>query len=162
MKRGAPLERQTGLAAKTGLKRGTPLGSRGRMLRHAAQVTVRRWRDTGPTPDVRALVLARDGYCCTWCGGPLGEGLYSLQHRRARGMGGTIRTDANSPANLLAVHGTGTTGCHMRIESEPAAAAASGFRVDQRADPAACLVLIAGRGWCQLDDQGGIEVITRD
>ncbi len=112
-------------------------------------------RVTGPTKAVRNMVWERDRGACAWCGGPVVEGDHSLQHRRARGMGGTRRADANSPANLVLVHGSATTGCHGHIEAHPGEAARRGFRLGQLADPADVPVLYAGRVWVRLDHAGG-------
>jgi hypothetical protein len=97
-----------------------------------------------PSPSVRADVVRRDGIRCRWCGGPvrLVFGEYSLQHRRARGMGGTVRPEANMAGNLVLVHGTGTTGCHGEIESNPIIAEERGFRVAQGNDPASIPLLV--------------------
>lgn len=40
----------------------------------------------------------------------------SLHHRRPRGMGGTRRADVHSPAALLSICGSGTSGCHGYVE----------------------------------------------
>lgn len=112
-------------------------------------------RATGPTRVVRDLVWERDGGACAWCGMTVYRGDHSLQHRRARGMGGTRRWDANSPANLVLVCGSATTGCHGHIEAHPGEAARRGFRVSQHADPAEVPVLYAGRVWVRLDHAGG-------
>lgn len=114
-------------------------------------------RMTGPTKATRVLVWERDGGACAWCGGPVWEGDHSLQHRRARGMGGTRRLDANSPANLVLVCGSATTKCHHDIESHPQEAARRGFRLRQGEDPARVPVLYAGRVWVVLGHEGGWE-----
>lgn len=115
---------------------------------------------SGPTRAVRALVWERDGGCCAWCGRGVDPGGHSLQHRRARGMGGTRRADANSPANLVLVCGSATTGCHGWIESHPGEAARRGFRLGQWADPADVPVLYGGCGWVRLGHDGGWEALT--
>lgn len=97
---------------------------------------------------VRRQVIERDGSRCQWCGRYVRTeaGWYSLQHRRARGMGGSRRAATDAPANLVLVCGTGTTECHGYIESHPAEAAARGFRVSSSADPARVeLIDAAGR-----------------
>jgi hypothetical protein len=93
---------------------------------------------SGPTPAVRDAVLRRDEGRCVVCGATVAaddgdrmrplSGWYSLQHRVARGMGG--RSVLDEPYNLLTVCGTGTTGCHGRIESHPQWAREHGYRVD--------------------------------
>lgn len=42
----------------------------------------------------------------------------SIQHRRARGMGGTDLPDTNTLGNLLLICGTGVSGCHGWIECD--------------------------------------------
>jgi hypothetical protein len=72
---------------------------------------------TGPSRKVRALVIARDGARCVCCGRSILDQQASLQHRDARGMGGTSDPHANCPCNLILLLGSGTTGCHGRVES---------------------------------------------
>jgi hypothetical protein len=106
---------------------------------------------------VRLLVLTRDAWTCQVCGRNLAhaylDGDYSLQHRRARGMGGSKRPDTNGPANLITVCGSATTGCHQRIESQPDWAAGRGLRLRQNQTPAGCPVLTVG-GWLLLHPDG--------
>lgn len=97
----------------------------------------KRQRDTGPTPKVRALVLARDGFACVCCGGSVIGHVYSLQHRKRRSQGG--RSDA---PNLIVVLGDGSQGCHARIDSrEDPHDEAAGYTVRSYDDPARMPVL---------------------
>ena len=70
---------------------------------------------TGPSDDCRAMVLGRAGFGCEYCGGPLNP--CSIHHRRPRQMGSTKADWINRPENLLALCGSGTTGCHGYFES---------------------------------------------
>lgn len=117
-------------------------------------------RATGPTPTVRKLVWARDDGHCAWCGFGVNPGDHSLQHRRSRGMGGTRRADANSPANLILMCGSATTGCHGWIEAHPTEAAARGFRLLQRADPTEIPALYADGTWL-LGHDGSRTAVER-
>lgn len=110
---------------------------------------------SGPTKEVRRLVIARDLNRCQWCGRHVrtDSGWYSLQHRRARGMGGSKDKATNQPANLILVHGTGTTECHGFIESQPAQAIGRGFRIAAAADPAKVPYMDwTGREWMLTND----------
>jgi hypothetical protein len=73
--------------------------------------------DTGPSRKVRALVVARDLGRCVCCGRNVLGRQASLQHRRARGMGGTSEAHANCCCNLVLMLGSATTLCHGRAES---------------------------------------------
>lgn len=77
----------------------------------------------------RELVYRRDYRSCARCGRfILGYG--SIQHRKARGMGGTSDPRVNDPRNLILLCGSGTTGCHGWVESHPDQARTEGFRID--------------------------------
>jgi hypothetical protein len=80
-------------------------------------------RDTGPSQAVRRLVLRRDSFACAGCGKSVAGIDYSIQHRIARGMGGTSRAEANSPANLVLLCGSATTpdSCHLACEDRKTA-----------------------------------------
>lgn len=108
------------------------------------------------TPRTRQIVLERDGHCCVVCGryiGPLDD--YSLQHRRARGMGGSKRPDTNLPANLVTLcgHATSPDGCHARVESHRDQARAHGLTLTQSQDPTQ-IPVHTHRGWLLLDNEG--------
>jgi len=81
----------------------------------------------------------------------------TIQHRRARGMGGSSKASTSSPANGLLLCGSGTTGCHGWTESHPAEAAFLGWRVTQFDDPTHVPVWRTtplGGEWVLLDDDG--------
>lgn len=119
--------------------------------------------DTGPDAATVQLVLARDLHACVRCGADLfglrGVG-WSIQHRRARGMGGTDRPDTNQPQNLLAVCGSGTTGCHGWMEGHPIGAEVAGWRVRQSDDPRRMPVDHARYGRVFLTPNGSIRTRT--
>lgn len=91
-----------------------------------------------PTVKTLDLVWARDNSSCFLCVQPLtrGAGDYSVHHRRPRGMGGSKDPATNSPANLLLLCGSGTTGCHGLVEANRAWALEKGLVVSQGRDPA--------------------------
>lgn len=132
---------------------------------------------TGPTAKVRALVVERDeGRCVRCCrplfnldsGSPVHQ--YSLQHRRARGMGGSKAADTNAPQNLILVCGSATSpdGCHYRMESRPSYASEHGWRVGQWENPLDVPVttwrgpvwLHADGTWTHVTDAGTPGVVT--
>lgn len=148
MKRSGRLTRKTPLETRTALKRTTALTASplARSSLHSAQpghqspATRRRPKDTGPSKAVTIAVLERDAYCCFVCGGALwGERGYdfSLQHRRARGSGGSRRPDTNQPQNLISVCGSATSpgGCHSSIESRRSWARENGWAIRQSENP---------------------------
>ena len=101
-------------------------------------------RSTGPSKEIRQVVLERSGYRCEICGNPLGQNqFYSIHHRVPRGMGGTDRPELNQPQNLLSLCGSGTTGCHGYIESNRQGAYEKGWIVLRDHDPAETKVEIS-------------------
>lgn len=66
--------------------------------------------------DVRWTVLARAFYKCERCKSDFNKGV-SVHHRRPRMMGGSKNLDLHQPANLIALCGTGISGCHGWVES---------------------------------------------
>jgi hypothetical protein len=73
-------------------------------------------------------------------------------------MGGTRRDDANSPANLVLLCGSGTTGCHFIAESQRGDAYYRGVLVRFNDDPSQVAIDHAVHGWCWLTDDG--EAVT--
>jgi hypothetical protein len=98
----------------------------------------KRARDTGFDATTVDAILERDGNACGRCGGALWgtRGFdYSIQHRRARGAGGSLAPDTNAPQNGLALCGHGTAGCHGHVESHREEAEDNGWAVPQGGDP---------------------------
>jgi hypothetical protein len=103
--------------------------------------------DTGPSRDVRALVMERDNQCCQACGAGITGRPYSIQHRVARGMGGTSNPAVNSFPSLVLMCGTGTTGCHGLAEQRDPEMHSRGFWLKRGEDPERVPVMIAGPGY---------------
>jgi hypothetical protein len=132
----------------------------------------RRYRSTGFDAATTQAILDRDG-CCVRCGGALnGERGwdYSIQHRRARGMGGSLLPDTNAPQNGIALCGSATTGCHGWVESNPVEAReAGGWAIRQTDDPLlvpvthffnGVIFLYSNGSWGsrpELPDDGGVH-----
>lgn len=91
-------------------------------------------RKSGPGQDTRLTVLTRAHLRCEVCDGDLSAGM-SVHHRKPRGMGGTRDEGINGLANLLAVCGSGTTGCHGWIEVNRSESRARGLLVYRNDDP---------------------------
>lgn len=111
-------------------------------------------RKTGATQETRQQVMTRALFRCEKCGDWL-QGAMSIHHRRPRGMGGTKRTETNFTSNLMALCGTGTTGCHGWIENNRQEAYEKGWLVSQRDEPTQVPVKSFLYGWIYLDDEGG-------
>ena len=141
------LERRTPLAARTPLQPGkgpqrrTPMPGRAAVPGEGRKAATRRTgAATGPSLEVRRLVLERDGHACVCCGMSIAGQPYSLQHRKRRSQGGT-----NDPSNLITVLGTGTTGCHERIDSRRSPEDEDkGYTVRSWQDPAGVPVTLFG------------------
>lgn len=160
LKRTTRLTAKTPLNRGTGLKRRTPLAEVGRR----AQVKDRKpCKNTGPSRTTRELVLERDDYTCALCGRSILGKPYSLQHRRPRGMGGTSRPDANSPAMLITLCGSATSpdGCHLWCEQRNAEAEDMGFviPVNSDVDPATVPVHHHVFGLAYLLHDGTVELV---
>ena len=103
--------------------------------------------------DTRETVKVRDGYRCIRCRAAAGEnGALNLHHRQARGQGGSRDPLSASPANLLTLCGSGTTGCHGWVEFHRSQAEALGFIVRHGIDPATVPVWIDGYRWMLRHD----------
>lgn len=96
----------------------------------------------------RKVVKERsEGFCERCCR----SGALSMHHRKKRGQGGPW-----SPENIVAVCGSGTTGCHGWIEHNPDAAASEGFHVRPWQEPAEVPLLRRGSDWVLLTKFGSL------
>lgn len=183
MKRGAPLQRRTPLSSRPKEhhyeRPPAPvidLDAARRALAHRQAAEAAPAREHSPVPDpvrppkgpdgsfspaTRSLILARDEFTCqnpncgrrvdtdSWPG-------YSLQHRVARGAGGTSDPRIADPDNGLTLCGSATTGCHGWVETDTTGEAERlGLAVPSWADPETVPVRTP-RGWVRLDRHGGV------
>lgn len=105
----------------------------------------------GFTNKQRQAIYQREDQACGWCGKWAQGG--SIQHRVARGMGGTRRKVTLADGVLLC--GSGTTGCHGLVESEPAKAETYGYRLRQGCEAHRMPIFIHLMGWVYLTVDGG-------
>jgi hypothetical protein len=136
VKRAAPIARRTALQ-----RRKVPLGC----LPKAGVRVGGGMPRTGFPPTVVAAAMARSGGCCELCGVSLGgeRGIdFSVHHRRPRGIGGSSDPVTSSVSNVLVICGSGTTGCHGRVEQYRQIAMQAGWLVRQGQDPATTPVQI--------------------
>lgn len=111
-------------------------------------------RYTGPDLGTRLRVVERDGYRCVRCGASVIRAVYSVQHRKSRGAGGTSDPAINLSCNLITLCGSGTTGCHGHVEANPVEAALNGWRVERWDNPLNRPVLVEHESrWVYLDNQ---------
>lgn len=118
--------------------------------------------DTGPDKNTRDLVKERDDWTCVCCGKPtIGiPGVdYSVQHRVARGDGGTSDPAINSPANLILLCGSAVTGCHGKAESRDQGMHDRGFWINSWENPVTFPVDHFVHGWVLLRVDGGYDPI---
>lgn len=96
----------------------------------------------------REVVKERsEGFCERCCR----SGYLTMHHRKKRGQGGPW-----SPENIVAVCGSGTTGCHGWIEHNPDNAAVEGFHVRPWQDPSEVPLLRRGSDLVLLTKTGGV------
>lgn len=88
---------------------------------------------TGPSKKTVEVVWTRDQGSCARCGRGLHRDdrgwSWSVHHRAPRGAGGSKAVWINLPSNLILLCGSGTTGCHGRVEKDRAQAENLGFIV---------------------------------
>lgn len=139
------------------LRRNLPL-----LRKHAIKRVLVHRRATGVPLAVLEICLARSGGRCENCGGSLGpqrRGVdFSGHHRLPRRMGGTNNPAVNGAANVVILCGSGTTGCHGRIESNRTDAYARGLLLHAGEVPSATSVDLV-YGLVFLDDVGGWELV---
>lgn len=105
--------------------------------------------------EARKLVRARDGHLCQMCGRSIVDYPSSIHHRINKGNGGSAMYERASL--LVRMCGTGTTGCHGWVTTEPRRAGLWGWllpRNNPDIDPTEEAILTY-RGWVLLDDEGG-------
>lgn len=108
----------------------------------------------------RQMVLARCEGRCESCGQTLTSGGYSLHHRRPRQMGGDKSAEANAPSNLVALCGSGVTGCHGFYENNRALAVDRGWLVQRGFQkPAQVPVRLFDGRVVKLTDHGTYDVL---
>ena len=103
----------------------------------------RQRKPTGFGRIVKLAVRARAGNgnpeeaCCEACWCWLGRYGGEIQHRKARGMGGTPLQVTNSIVNAALLCGSGAlrTGCHGKCESRDREMHARGYWLEQGQDP---------------------------
>ena len=153
--------KRTPLRRGTGLKRNT--ASRGRIFPAAgtpASVPVRKTaarKATGFSPAVKLQVRTRAGTgdphdaCCEATGVWLGRYGGEIQHRDARGMGGTSNPVTNSIVNAVLL----SKEAHRLAESRDKDMNKRGFWLENGQDPALTPVILFGgvRRW--LTPEGG-------
>lgn len=81
--------------------------------------------------ETRFTVLARGQYKCERCRKDFLRLGVSIHHRRPRMMGGSKDEELHKAANLIALCGSGTTGCHGWVESNREQARTFGFLIQR-------------------------------
>lgn len=105
-----------------------------------------------PSQRVKYLVDTRDGKCCVRCGKYLPGKAGGRHHRKMRSQ--ARKDEVHSPANLIDICGTGTTGCHGWIHSHPKEAYEQGFLVRSTFDPEKVPITTYQHGHVLLTNDG--------
>lgn len=110
-----------------------------------------------PSRLTRQLVDLRDESSCVRCGRWLPGTPASRHHRKRRSQ--SSRSEVHSPANLILLCGTGTTGCHGWVHAHPGEAREYGWLLRSTDDPETTPMLHRLYGWVTLDDTGNVHII---
>lgn len=122
------------------------------------------------SPAVVDLILDRDMHSCVRCGMGVGDlrGMdFSIQHRRARGAGGSVLPDTALPSNGVILCGSATSPhCHFDVERRRVEDEIAGYWSPQLVGGKPVVMTTvplhhAAYGWVLLDDLGGFERIAR-
>lgn len=122
------------------------------------------------SPAVVDLILERDMHSCVRCGMGVGDlrGMdFSIQHRRARGAGGSVLADTALPSNGVILCGSATSDhCHSEVERRRVEDEIAGFWSPQLLGGKPVVMTTvplhhAAYGWVLLDDFGGFDRIAR-
>lgn len=108
------------------------------------------------------VIACRQDWHCMRCGRNTRDGSWpgvSTHHRQLRRSASPDVRD--SPANLVRLCGTGTTGCHGWVHAHPALARRFGWIVSMWADPRRVPVKDWRGQWMLLDDDGDYRTISR-
>lgn len=84
--------------------------------------------DTGPSPEVRALVHRRSEGVCERCRRSMAT---DVHHRRARGSGGSTAPGINAPTNLVDL----CRACHEWVEAHFTQAVDTGWKISLTYSP---------------------------
>lgn len=104
------------------------------------------------TAKTRRLLEERSGGICEMCARAFAT---NTHHRRPRGMGGSKDPLTNSVVNLLRLCGSGTTGCHGRIEANREWSYALGLLVRRTVSDVAAVPVNLACGVVLLTPEGG-------
>lgn len=96
------------------------------------------------TAAIREALLERDAWLCVRCGVPVRGRVWSPQHRRPAGSGGSSDPELSSLWNLLTLCGSPTTGCHGWVETHRADSYDTGWLVHSWQKPSEVPVLLHG------------------
>lgn len=103
-------------------------------------------------PTTREAIVGRDLFRCVVCGDPTEQ----IQHRRPAMMGGSRQEWIHLPANGVLACGSGTSGCHGRMESFRMAARDCGLLLRPIEQAGSTPVWYEREEeWRFLDDAGG-------
>lgn len=106
------MERRKRLVARKRLARKTELSRKPKVAEPGGAPKPKGRRDTGPSPEMRAMVYARDLGLCVRCGVAVKEIPHSIHHRSRRSQLGL-----NEFQNLITLCGSGSTGCHGHVHA---------------------------------------------
>lgn len=126
------------------LGRHKPLAAAPRARRPVTASTRSPRRETGPSKQTRDQAWDRDEGCCVACGRGIDcDPWRSLQHRDARGMGGTSDPAKNALPNLIHLCGSATSpGCHRKAEDRDPEMGRRGYWLEEGQDPAETPLLL--------------------
>ena len=103
--------------------------------------------------DLSKLMMKHD-YKCERCRQDFIGKPISIHHRRPRMMGGSKNAELHKPANLLALCGTGTSGCHGWVESNRDKARELGYLIAKVESAEQIPFKDLNGDWWQIDNYG--------